>query len=84
MIRMPKFRWDIIWLPVAPLSSAGVCLHVDRLLNESSEEVRKFRNYIIGEDYILQIITRKDEEKQHRLSWIRRRISGTVANRSRT
>ncbi|GAB2219694.1 hypothetical protein Droror1_Dr00007331 [Drosera rotundifolia] len=46
MIRMPKFRWDIIWLPVAPLSSAGVCLHVDRLLNESSEEVRRLRNYM--------------------------------------
>ncbi|KNA20208.1 hypothetical protein SOVF_054490 [Spinacia oleracea] len=46
MLRLPKFRWDIIWLPFGPLSGAGICLYVDHLLHESSEEVRKLRNYM--------------------------------------
>ncbi|KAL0337323.1 UNVERIFIED_CONTAM: hypothetical protein Scaly_2007400 [Sesamum calycinum] len=46
MLRLAKFRWDITWLPLAPLGGAGVSLYVDHLLNESSEEVRKLRGYI--------------------------------------
>ncbi|KAJ0031089.1 uncharacterized protein LOC116116094 [Pistacia vera] len=46
MLRLPKFRWDVIWLPFGPLSGAGICLYVDHLLNESSEEVRKLRGYM--------------------------------------
>ncbi|XP_040949044.1 uncharacterized protein [Gossypium hirsutum] len=46
MLRMPKFRWDVIWLPLGPLCGAGVCLYVDHLLSESSEEVRKLRSYM--------------------------------------
>ncbi|XP_019051657.1 PREDICTED: uncharacterized protein LOC104588205 isoform X2 [Nelumbo nucifera] len=46
MLRMPKFRWDIIWLPFGPLSGAIICLYVDHLLSESSEEVRKLRAYM--------------------------------------
>ncbi|XP_039043073.1 uncharacterized protein LOC120182144 [Hibiscus syriacus] len=41
LLRMPKFRWDVIWLPLGPLCGAGVCLYVDHVLSESSEEVRK-------------------------------------------
>ncbi|OMO67361.1 hypothetical protein CCACVL1_20583 [Corchorus capsularis] len=46
MLRLPRFRWDVIWLPLGPLSGAGVCLYVDHLLSESSEEVRKMRSYM--------------------------------------
>uniref|UniRef100_A0A2P2J612 Uncharacterized protein n=1 Tax=Rhizophora mucronata TaxID=61149 RepID=A0A2P2J612_RHIMU len=46
MLRMPRFRWDIIWLPLGPLSGAGICLYVDRMLTESSEELRKLRGYM--------------------------------------
>ncbi|EOY30546.1 hypothetical protein QQP08_025816 [Theobroma cacao] len=46
MLRMPKFRWDVIWLPLGPFSGSGVCLYVDHLLSESSEEVRKLRSYM--------------------------------------
>ncbi|KAL3829957.1 hypothetical protein ACJIZ3_018759 [Penstemon smallii] len=46
MLRLSKFRWDIVWLPFTPLGGAGICLYVDRLLNESSEEVRKLRGYM--------------------------------------
>ncbi|KDP33757.1 hypothetical protein JCGZ_07328 [Jatropha curcas] len=46
MLRMSRFRWDAIWLPIGPLSGAGICLYVDHLLNESSEEVRKLRSYM--------------------------------------
>ncbi|PIN21732.1 hypothetical protein CDL12_05570 [Handroanthus impetiginosus] len=46
MLRLAKFRWDIMWLPLAPLGGAGICLYVDHLLNESSEEVRKLRGYM--------------------------------------
>ncbi|CAK7334768.1 unnamed protein product [Dovyalis caffra] len=47
MVKMPRFRWDVIWLPFGPLSGAGVCLYVDHLLTESSEEVRKLRTYMV-------------------------------------
>ncbi|KAJ7969215.1 Major facilitator superfamily domain containing protein [Quillaja saponaria] len=46
MLRLPKFRWDVIWLPVGPLSGAAICLYVDHLLTESSEEIRKLRVYM--------------------------------------
>ncbi|XP_052183238.1 uncharacterized protein LOC127795529 [Diospyros lotus] len=46
MLRLPRFRWDVVWLPLGPLSGAGICLYVDHLLNESSEEVRKLRGYM--------------------------------------
>uniref|UniRef100_A0A2N9IL61 Aminoacyl-transfer RNA synthetases class-II family profile domain-containing protein n=1 Tax=Fagus sylvatica TaxID=28930 RepID=A0A2N9IL61_FAGSY len=45
MIRLPKFRWDVIWLPFAPLGGAGICLYVDHLILDSSEEIRKLRAY---------------------------------------
>ncbi|CAN6441521.1 unnamed protein product [Victoria cruziana] len=43
MLRLPRFRWDIIWLPLGPLSAACICLYVDNLLSESLEEVKKLR-----------------------------------------
>ncbi|KAL9330094.1 hypothetical protein ACSQ67_005097 [Phaseolus vulgaris] len=46
MLRLSKFRWDVIWLPFGPLGASAVCLYVDRLLTESSEEVRKLRGYM--------------------------------------
>ncbi|XP_020549462.1 uncharacterized protein LOC105161826 isoform X1 [Sesamum indicum] len=46
ILRLAKFRWEITWLPLAPLGGAGIALYVDHLLNESSEEVRKLRGYM--------------------------------------
>ncbi|XP_026422992.1 uncharacterized protein LOC113318922 [Papaver somniferum] len=46
MLSLSKFRWDIIWLPLGPLSGAGLSLYIDHLLNESSEEIRKLRAYM--------------------------------------
>ncbi|KAI7725868.1 hypothetical protein M8C21_010936, partial [Ambrosia artemisiifolia] len=46
MLRLPKFRWDVIWLPFGPLSAAALCLYVDTLFNESSEEVKKLQSYM--------------------------------------
>ncbi|KAH1049406.1 hypothetical protein GLYMA_08G031000v4 [Glycine max] len=46
MLRLPKFRWDVIWLPFGPLGASAICLYVDHLLTESSEEVRKLRGYM--------------------------------------
>ncbi|XP_062010663.1 uncharacterized protein LOC133727052 isoform X2 [Rosa rugosa] len=46
MLRLPRFRWDVIWLPFGPISGAGLCLYVDHLLMESSEEIRKLRGYM--------------------------------------
>ncbi|KAI3447084.1 hypothetical protein Pfo_003749 [Paulownia fortunei] len=46
MLRLAQFRWDIVWLPFTPLGGAGICLYVDHLLDESSEEVRKLREYM--------------------------------------
>lgn len=44
MMRLPKFRWDIIWLPFGPLSGAGICLYVDHLLEESLQDIRRLRS----------------------------------------
>ncbi|KAI5383180.1 hypothetical protein KIW84_070550 [Lathyrus oleraceus] len=46
MSRLAKFRWDIIWLPLGPLSASTICLYVDHLLTESSEEVKKLHGYM--------------------------------------
>lgn len=46
MLRMPRFRWDVIWRPFGPLSGAGLCLYVDHLLAQSSDEVRRLRSYM--------------------------------------
>ncbi|CAN0901404.1 hypothetical protein LINGRAHAP2_LOCUS21401 [Linum grandiflorum] len=46
MARLPRFRWDVIWLPLGPLCASSVCLYVDHLLSESSEEVKKLRSYM--------------------------------------
>ncbi|XP_073016346.1 uncharacterized protein [Primulina eburnea] len=46
MLRLTKFRWDAMWLPLGPLSGTAVCLYVDHLLNQSSEELRKLRGYM--------------------------------------
>ncbi|KAL8498212.1 hypothetical protein ACS0TY_021518 [Phlomoides rotata] len=46
MLRLAKFRWDIMWLPLTPLGGAGICLYVDHLLDSSSEEIRKLRGYM--------------------------------------
>ncbi|KAL1364199.1 hypothetical protein AAHE18_03G200700 [Arachis hypogaea] len=45
-IWLPKFRWDVIFLPFGPLGGATICLYVDHLLSESSEEIRKLRGYM--------------------------------------
>ncbi|XP_021597980.1 uncharacterized protein LOC110604166 isoform X1 [Manihot esculenta] len=44
--RMSRFRWDVLWLPFGPLSGAVICLYIDHLLTQSSEEVRKLRGYM--------------------------------------
>ncbi|XP_030448289.2 uncharacterized protein LOC115671004 [Syzygium oleosum] len=46
LLRIPRFRWDVLWLPLGPLGGAGICLYVDHVLRESSEEVRKLRGYM--------------------------------------
>ncbi|KAJ6813609.1 uncharacterized protein M6B38_386230 [Iris pallida] len=43
MLRLPRFRWDIIWLPFGPLSGAGISLYVDHLLKESLEDIKNLR-----------------------------------------
>ncbi|CAL0330894.1 unnamed protein product [Lupinus luteus] len=46
MLRLSRFQWDIIWLPFGPLSASAVCLYVDHMLTESSEEIRRLRGYM--------------------------------------
>uniref|UniRef100_A0A7N1A7D8 Transmembrane protein n=1 Tax=Kalanchoe fedtschenkoi TaxID=63787 RepID=A0A7N1A7D8_KALFE len=43
MLRLPKFRWDVIWLAVAPLCCSLLSLYVTHLLVESRDEVHKLR-----------------------------------------
>ncbi|XP_042392481.1 uncharacterized protein LOC121983875 [Zingiber officinale] len=46
MLKLPKFRWDVLWLPLGPLSGAGACLYVDRLLHGSLKDVKLLRSYM--------------------------------------
>ncbi|XP_074573531.1 uncharacterized protein LOC141829968 [Curcuma longa] len=46
MLKLPKFRWDALWLPLGPLSGAGACLYVDRLLHGSLKDVKLLRSYM--------------------------------------
>ncbi|KAH7686434.1 MFS general substrate transporter domain-containing protein [Dioscorea alata] len=46
MLRLPKFRWDVIWLPFGPLSGSGICFYIDHLLKDSFEDIRKLRGYM--------------------------------------
>ncbi|XP_072973729.1 uncharacterized protein [Typha angustifolia] len=46
MLSLPKFHWNIIWLPFAPLSGAAMCFYVDHLLLESLEDIGKLRGYM--------------------------------------
>ncbi|KAH1135785.1 hypothetical protein GLYMA_05G224100v4 [Glycine max] len=33
-IGLPKFRWDVIWLPFGPLGASAICLYVDHLSHQ--------------------------------------------------
>ncbi|KAF3641873.1 putative 60S ribosomal protein L31-like isoform 1 [Capsicum annuum] len=55
---LARFRWDILWLPLGPLSGAGVCIYVDYLLTVSSEEVRKLRGYMYAYKASFGAVTR--------------------------
>ncbi|KAJ4768264.1 histone-lysine N-methyltransferase [Rhynchospora pubera] len=46
MLRFPKIRWDAIWLPLAPLCGASLCLYLDHLMLESLEDISKLRSYM--------------------------------------
>ncbi|KAJ3701969.1 hypothetical protein LUZ61_005674 [Rhynchospora tenuis] len=44
MLRFPRIRWDAIWLPLAPLCGAALCLYLDHLMLESLEDISKLRS----------------------------------------
>ncbi|XP_020704998.1 uncharacterized protein LOC110115928 isoform X1 [Dendrobium catenatum] len=46
MLRLPRFRWDVLWLPFGPLSAATICLYVDNILRSSREEIRTLQDYM--------------------------------------
>ncbi|XP_020596237.1 uncharacterized protein LOC110036190 [Phalaenopsis equestris] len=46
MLSLPKFRWDILWLPFGPLSAASICLYVDHLIESSRKEIRSLQNFV--------------------------------------
>lgn len=46
MLRLSRFRWDVIWLPLGPLSCAGMCIYIDRLLLEGLEDIKQLRSTI--------------------------------------
>ncbi|KAF3324586.1 hypothetical protein FCM35_KLT10743 [Carex littledalei] len=46
MLSLPRFRWDVVWLPLAPLGGAALCLYVDHLLSESLEDINKLKTYM--------------------------------------
>ncbi|CAM8889588.1 unnamed protein product [Rhodiola kirilowii] len=44
MMRLPKFRWDVLWLPITPLCCSLVSLYVIHLHAESQIAIQKLRN----------------------------------------
>ncbi|KAF3454221.1 hypothetical protein FNV43_RR04668 [Rhamnella rubrinervis] len=69
MLRMPRFRWDVIWLPFGPLSGAGICLYVDHLLSSSSEEIRRLRGHMrtCGVEFVLDYGKGKSANKENEM-----------------
>ncbi|KAL9659324.1 hypothetical protein QQ045_024129 [Rhodiola kirilowii] len=46
MSRLPKFRWDVLWLPITPLCCSLVSFYVIHLHAESQIAIQKLRNSI--------------------------------------
>ncbi|CAM8889661.1 unnamed protein product [Rhodiola kirilowii] len=42
--KLPKFRWDVLWLPITPLCCSLVSLYVIHLHAESQIAIQKLRN----------------------------------------
>ncbi|KAJ1283866.1 hypothetical protein BS78_03G160100 [Paspalum vaginatum] len=46
VLRLPRIRWDIVWLPLGPLIAGVLSLYVDHVLVESMQDISTLRSYM--------------------------------------
>ncbi|KAG8051631.1 hypothetical protein GUJ93_ZPchr0001g30263 [Zizania palustris] len=46
LMRLPRIRWDVAWLPFGPLIASALSLYVDHALLESMQDINTLRSYM--------------------------------------
>ncbi|KAL6874674.1 hypothetical protein ACP4OV_013339 [Aristida adscensionis] len=46
ILRLPRIRWDVAWLPFGPLIAGALSLYVDHVLLESMKDINTLRSYM--------------------------------------
>ncbi|TVU34128.1 hypothetical protein EJB05_15957 [Eragrostis curvula] len=46
ILRLPRIRWDVAWLPFGPLIAGALSLYVDHVLLESMRDISTLRGYM--------------------------------------
>uniref|UniRef100_A0A804UH15 Uncharacterized protein n=1 Tax=Zea mays TaxID=4577 RepID=A0A804UH15_MAIZE len=46
ILRLPRIRWDVAWLPLGPLMAGALSLYVDHVLLESMQDISTLRSYM--------------------------------------
>uniref|UniRef100_A0A0E0JK52 Uncharacterized protein n=1 Tax=Oryza punctata TaxID=4537 RepID=A0A0E0JK52_ORYPU len=46
LLRLPRIRWDVAWLPFGPLIASALSLYVDHSMLESMQDINTLRSYM--------------------------------------
>uniref|UniRef100_A0A0D3EQ64 Uncharacterized protein n=1 Tax=Oryza barthii TaxID=65489 RepID=A0A0D3EQ64_9ORYZ len=46
LLRLPRIRWDVAWLPFGPLIASALSLYVDHSMLESMQDINALRSYM--------------------------------------
>ncbi|KAF0918187.1 hypothetical protein E2562_023125 [Oryza meyeriana var. granulata] len=46
LLRLPRIRWDVAWLPFGPLIASALSLYVDHSMVESMQDINTLRSYM--------------------------------------
>uniref|UniRef100_A0A0D9V217 Uncharacterized protein n=1 Tax=Leersia perrieri TaxID=77586 RepID=A0A0D9V217_9ORYZ len=46
LLRLPRIRWDVAWLPFGPLIASALSLYVDHSMLESMKDINTLRSYM--------------------------------------
>ncbi|CAM0881333.1 unnamed protein product [Alopecurus aequalis] len=46
LLKLPRIRWDVVWLPLGPLIASALSLYVDHTLLKSMQDISTLRSYM--------------------------------------
>ncbi|KAM3330578.1 hypothetical protein ACQJBY_027034 [Aegilops geniculata] len=46
LLKLPRIRWDVVWLPLGPLIASALSLYVDHTLMKSMQDISTLRGYM--------------------------------------